>query len=237
MSGLTPPSTDTAYTTNRSVDSVSGFTPIQGLFQPDGDLTLVFLSANDVQYANVVNDVWYAAHQPSGIFQQYRESDDSSKLYTFLADHAASVLGCKSQYEVCKPQDDAQQSCSQSESSADVWNELSSTADQELFAWMWYSIPSVLYVIELLGVSSLTSRFKMETGISGPLPDDQWQQDVENWHNIALARVQGQILERAAGPTDANILNSIWQGPQNDLQKSYCKNQVRRLPALRTHIL
>lgn len=200
---------------------------MEGLFQPDGDLTLIFLSADEVEYINEVNDDWYSAHQPSGIFHQTREHGDSSKMYTYLSDEPASPLGCKSQYQFCNDQNDSQQGCSQLEAAWDVYKESKSPAAHELLYWMWsLNFPSVEYVIEALGISSLTSRFNVLASISGPLPDNQWQMDVQNWHNIALAKVQGDMVQQAVGPGDANILENQWQGPQNNFQKSFCKNQV-----------
>lgn len=63
--------------------------------------------------------------------------------------------------------------------------------------------------------------------LQGALPANQWQLDVEYWHNIALAALQGLRVDSAAGPGNSGMLKYFWNKPHNDDEKYLCRNQVR----------
>jgi hypothetical protein len=72
--------------------------PIPELLVPDGDVTILFLSANDIHFLNQVDDPWYSAHvfagkiQPSGV-------NGSVSLY--VHDDPVRTLGCIERYQFC----------------------------------------------------------------------------------------------------------------------------------------
>lgn len=216
-----------AFTRNQSLEQITGYVPIKGLYRPDSDLTMIFLSANGLQYPQMIDDDWYSAHKPSDLPLDSVSSEKRSKVSSYYADEPASVLGCNSQYQVCDLQNDPSQGCSRLHSADDVEGELKSPITKTILNWMWSpDRPSVYYVLEAIGITSLTSRFRLLEDFSGPLPDNQWHLEVENWHNIALAGVQGNVVARTAGPGDTNIFQNFWRKPETDIQRSLCKNQV-----------
>ncbi|KAL9619578.1 MAG: hypothetical protein Q9160_005854 [Pyrenula sp. 1 TL-2023] len=213
-----------ALTFNGSFSStLSNFYPINELFDGDGDVGLIFLSANDIIYPQVVNDPWYSAHQE--ITQDAAFGPNAS---TYLADEPTSVLGCKMQYQMCDLQSEK---CSQLKGLQDTNSilPLPSTKMNETMSWVWGFNPTLMDVLSTLKVSSLTSRFSLEESVGGPLPDYQWQLDVENWHNIILASFQDLAVTFARGPEDADILKYFWERPETEVQKYLCKNQASEL--------
>ena len=83
--------------------------------------------------------------------------------------------------------------------------------------------------IETQRGASLKSRYSLVSGFSGPLPDDQWQQDVEGWHHSTLAAMQGSAVDAATGPANP-AMRQFWVPPANSEQQYLCRNQVRTFP-------
>jgi len=55
--------------------------------------------------------------------------------------------------------------------------------------------------VQTLGAASLSSKSSLVTGVQGPLPDNQWQMDVEHWHAATLVAMQGSAVDAAMGPS------------------------------------
>lgn len=220
---LTQPSTKTVDAFNGSVyGNWTDFFPADDLFDGDGDVGLVFLSANDVYYSQEVNDPWYAAHQLPG---RQAEDDNGENMTTYFADEPASVMGCKMRYQACHLQS---RNCSRFGGLADMnyYFKLASGNRAQTMSWIWGAARSLTNVVLDLKASSLTSRDTVQEGSQGPLPNDQWQRDVENWHNIMLASYQDNAVEYASGPGDSGMLEFFWKRPETDDQRYLCKNQV-----------
>lgn len=79
--------------------------------------------------------------------------------------------------------------------------------------------------VETLGAGSLTARYKLVSGYQGPLPDNQWQLDVEHWHASTLAAIQGSAVDAATGPASPDM-RQYWVPPENEQQQYLCNNQV-----------
>jgi hypothetical protein len=80
-------------------------------------------------------------------------------------------------------------------------------------------------VVEQLGAKSLASQSLLANGLQLPLPLNQWQLDVTNWWNIALATRQAQFVNTAVGTTDPILKQGLWT-PINDQETRFCNNQV-----------
>lgn len=217
-----------AKTYNGSINlNSSDFSPIDELFQPleDSDLYLFFLSANSIEYANKVDDDWYAAHQPFRPFHYPIVGPEAVSAY--LADEPASALGCTSQYQICRPGATSRQDCPSWGGILDSNNPIGPKASQDrtLFNWA-ISFIDLSYVASSIGELSLTARRSLSSGIQGALPNNQWQSDVEYWYNIGLASLQS-VVDSAVGPADPEIERYFWKAPNSDVAKYLCKNQVR----------
>lgn len=207
------------YTENGSTD----FQPISELFQADGDVALIFLSANNVYYSQEIDDPWYAAHEMPG--RSLHKGSVHFKAY--FADEPASVIGCKSQYQNC---DQKLNVCSPLSSSLDMVNFANSIGGNrtQAIGWVTATARQMTDAIAGLGSSSLASRFTLNRGSQGPLPDNQWQLEVENWHNIMLASYQDSPVQSAKGPGDSGMLEYFWKRPETNDEEYFCRNQVCR---------
>lgn len=176
-----------------------------------------------------MNDDWYAAHRPIGTIRNQQPSD-SGHAFVYAADEAAAVLGCQVHYQICRPKSSPRHSCPVSGGYDDLSfpNILEDKEANGLIEWFFNSILALPDVVGSLMTSSLTSRHGLADGTQGPLPDDQWQSEVENWHNITLTSLQS-VVNSAIGPNDPGILKYFWASPKTSGQKYLCKNQVRIL--------
>jgi hypothetical protein len=154
----------------------------------------------------------------------------------FFADEPVSVLGCANQYQICYPDRKGKPSnCSRLGGKQELYWLLTSLAQSEkqLNRTKW-SIMSALTgnelggLVQTLGAASLSSKYSFVSGVQGPLPDNQWQLDVEHWHAATLVAMQGSAVDAASGPSDPKM-KSFWAPPANDEERSVCNNQVSDL--------
>lgn len=75
--------------------SFSPYLPIPELQHPAADITLVFLSANDIRFVKPSDDSLYSAHLTTSL-----EMSSSSKTSAYLRDDPVRALACVSQYQV-----------------------------------------------------------------------------------------------------------------------------------------
>lgn len=203
----------------------SEFNPIEDLRLTAGDTTLVFLSADRVRFSEKVDDDWYSAHQNGVVNATYYSLNQTVPYY--LADEPTSVLGCNLLFQVCDPSKPPEQGCSPWGGQADTeFHDVPPrTRRDKIQNWALHGtgIPDL---IEALRASSLTSRFRYLNTLQGPLPSNQWQLEVENWHNIELVGYQSALIESATGPGDSGMLKYYWKQPSNDEERYVCGNQV-----------
>ncbi|KAL9616477.1 MAG: hypothetical protein Q9160_008672 [Pyrenula sp. 1 TL-2023] len=202
------------------------FLPIKELAEGPGDTLLIFLSANGVRYVEPIDDDWYAAHQVEKGSVDYADGRSHGLIDLYLADEPASALGCKLQYQSCDLTLPVDRRCSPwgGMSSVAFFDGAPNTKMGQLMNWV-ITFDSINTIIRTLRESSLTSRFRQEDVVSGPLPADQWKAEVENWHNVVLANLQGRRIDMAAGPGDTEMLEFFWSKPNNEEQRYICKNQ------------
>ncbi|KAL9621339.1 MAG: hypothetical protein Q9160_004230 [Pyrenula sp. 1 TL-2023] len=206
----------------------SSFIPNDDLLLTDSDVIIIYMSAKDVIYTSKIDDPWYAAHHYIGSYTS-TGSGVSGPVPAYISDEPASALGCKQHYQVCGPGSSPQHDCVISGGEIDV--SYSRTDDQdEVVRWIMANHRGIGEVVETLTTSSLTSRFGLAQGTQGPLPDDQWQSEVEFWHNIGIVSLQS-ITAAAIGPDDPNIQRYFWGSPPTEATRNLCNNQKIRSPA------
>ncbi|KAL9110933.1 MAG: hypothetical protein Q9227_004548 [Pyrenula ochraceoflavens] len=226
-----------AYAQNGSMNvNESSFLPDKGFLQDpmDSDIVLMFLSANEVLYTDQVDDDWYAAHRNAGEFSA-TDPSASGEGHVYMSDEPASPLGCTVHYEGCYPSTSPQQGCPVSGGLIDVsnpWNpdEPGVSEIARVISWITSQFLDLNGVMDSLQISSLTSRHFLNQGTQVGLPDNQWQMEVEYWHDIGLASLQG-IVSAAAGPDDPGIQESFWAPPNTQETEYLCKNQKIRSSA------
>ncbi|KAL9617371.1 MAG: hypothetical protein Q9160_007819 [Pyrenula sp. 1 TL-2023] len=209
----------------------SNFKPIDELSQKmnDSDLFLVFMSANEVVFTGEVNDDLYAAHRLVGSFRQ-AELDATGSGY--LADEPVSTLGCTQKFQVCPPHSTSERECIVSGGLVDLQEPNISEQNEAYSVIPWFSnfFMDLTDIIDSLGSSALTSRNGLSGGFQGPLPDNQWQSEVEYWTNISLVSLQ-DVVSSSTGPGNSEILKNFWQPPGSSQQKYLCRNQKIRSSA------
>lgn len=235
FAGLTCSSSEVYRIYNRSAFlNDSSFRPITELTLDDSDTALVFLSANRVIYTQPVEDDWYAAHQKINdtLHGSFLGPNDIESLPIYLADEPTSVLGCKMSYQTCDPALSPEKGCTPPSGRHDIDFSITQprTRRDKILRWFWSATGfDINLVIVTLKASSLTSRFRLYNQFQGSIPVNQWQQEVENWHNITLALFQGLIVDAATGSENPEMLQYFWTPPNNTEERYLCQNQVRLL--------
>lgn len=203
--------------------------PIPELQRDDAELQIIFLSANLINYLEPVDDEWFSAHQLHRSIVRYDDSTNGS-MPTYLTDNAANPLACTHQWQFCNP---GTKKCTPLGAFVDSHKASSNIFrpgnQNETFNFWWEEIhrvdPQVLNVIGVLGIGALTARDTLASGLQGPLPSDQWQQEVLSWRDIALALIQKVGVEQATGPSSVSDKGFI----QNPSNLNMCRNQVRNI--------
>jgi hypothetical protein len=156
--------------------------PIPELLVKDGDVTVLFLSSNDVSFLNKTADPWYSAQTLQG----YTPGNSSVPLY--VHDGAVRALGCIERLQFCNPNLPANSSCAPLTGSSQafqlgpqLWQDLT---QQAYFNWSTSSIditaPGIDEIVLIIGAAVLQSRSTLITGIQSFIPDNQWELEVEN---------------------------------------------------------
>ncbi|KAL1607754.1 hypothetical protein SLS60_002690 [Paraconiothyrium brasiliense] len=218
---------------NGSLAHNRAFTPIDQLYRSDADVSVFFLSSNQVISPVAIEDPWYSAHQEIPGFHLNFTGWHNLTLGGYFGDEPAAVLGCAKQYQICYPDKGGKPSqCSRFGGKQELyWLLTSLTQNEEQLNRTRWSIMSALTGNELdgfvqtLGAASLTSRYSLVSGIQGPLPDNQWQVDVEHWHAATMVAIQGSAVDAASGPSNPDM-RKFWAAPSNDQERSVCNNQT-----------
>lgn len=222
----------------------SDFSPIPGLFDPDGDIVLVFLSSNGIEFFDITSDPWYRATVPG---DRVHTQNRSEGFVVYQSEEAASPMGCIRQYQFCNPSLSSN-NCGPLASWYDAqleaaplfgmtiedWgNEIDPSTNNTLgsrYAWLIQVLAlgqaSINNIITDLGPDALTSLKYLSSGIMGSLPTDQWRLDVRYWWATFLASLQAAVVNAAHGPTDP-ALDPYKVLPFNSHAGDMCNNQVR----------
>ncbi|KAF2634384.1 hypothetical protein P280DRAFT_554619 [Massarina eburnea CBS 473.64] len=206
----------------------SMFDPIPQLQRADADVMLFFLSSRGIMFTQEVDDPWFSAHKKGRQLRPVMDSESFKQLYD--PDEPIGVVGCAMQMQICNanltdkhceplrgmvddsyPLDKLYQT--QSQKTTLEWANL-------IFGLGFFSISGI---VEALGVSSLVARHGLGNNAQGPLPDNQWQIEVEHWVAGSLASLQGSFVEAGNGPNPA--YQQFRVAPNNTDQWKMCRNQ------------
>jgi hypothetical protein len=211
------------------IPQVSEFNPIEQLRRGDADVALVFLAAGEVAFTAPVDDPWYSAHRLLNTVSSVALSQGKQQLY--MADSSASVIGCAIQYQQCIPSLREGERCSKLGGLWETNQTISTESEWQFNMTQWigsaFAESEVQYLVAALQAGSLTSRYSNMVGMQGPLPSDQWKNDVEQWHFATLAAAQSSAVGYATGPAVNDPINQVWVTPEGEAEKYFCKNQVR----------
>jgi hypothetical protein len=171
--------------------------PIPELNRRDADLSLFFLSQNQLGYLTPVLDPWFSANGTRSVTISGRTISQPDK--------PVSVIGCAEQYRMCNPTTSTCTPWSGFSSLRDPIMKLNTpnytppqlaTASRLLLALSTGT--NVYRLVTSLGVSSLWANNLVFGSIAPGLPDTQWQTEVLGWFQTLLAKLQADVLEYAS---------------------------------------
>ena len=218
----------------------SGFDPIPELQRDDADTTIFFLSANDIAYLAPVDDPLYSAHvQAPTTLDDPAESGAQTFYYR---DQPVGVLGCTQQFQFCNPNLRGDTGCTPLSGyysifdnpniTDSLWETAAQNSSFEHFTWaigvFGFASTNIDEVVASLGISALLARNSLGVGLQGPLPNNQWELEVEHWIQASMALVQRTLLEQATGPFTQDVYPWLVK-PQNAEDEAQCQKQVSPL--------
>ena len=80
-------------------------------------------------------------------------------------------------------------------------------------------------IVRPVGASALRARYSLMSGISPPLPDNQWQLEAEHLTKAMLASLQHAFVEAADGIPESLEVFSQPPGPDRIMAREICANQ------------
>ncbi|KAF2734239.1 hypothetical protein EJ04DRAFT_466936 [Polyplosphaeria fusca] len=203
-------------------DFNSGFEPIEQLRRPDVELSLFFLSSNNIAYAEPVDDPWFAAHK------------EARTAGVYVQDEPVRVLGCASQVQYCDANTQNRRCeplrsvyANVTESISKVWTsqrqrDLVISFDRIFSATRM----GILEIVASIGAAALRARYSLQYTISGPLPPDQWQLELEYWAKGMLASLQASVVTFVNGAPIKELEPYMYMPKKNDTGLNYmCHRQ------------
>jgi hypothetical protein len=192
--------------------------PIPELLLTDADESIYIMSANSLNYLDVVDDPMYSAHILDQFTGYYRP------------DNFYQVLGCAEQYQICGS--GMVTNCTQLDSRWHVFQQLPEmdlNPAQLAIAEQFLNISTEANIFTSvfgIGSSALLARDQVFSDIlSGSLPSNQWQLEAENIFAMSLARMQSSIIEYTSKSSAVSQGESITP-PTSDQQQYLCNNQL-----------
>ncbi|KAI1319811.1 hypothetical protein F5Y16DRAFT_417673 [Xylariaceae sp. FL0255] len=225
------------------------FDPIPELVVEEGDITVVFLSGNNVVFYQPMDDGgWYQATTAYGQVDQGIYKDAT----TYRFDEAASVLGCVERYQICNSAYSGTEGCGPlsglENAIANVAPKFNLTVQDLLNSTLpssstpvgtrllWpgttfsYAPIGLHDFLSSTGAKSLQSQKILQSGTQYPLPDNQWQLDVTGWVYAVLASFQAVFVNAAEGPNESKYVDYLLR-PTDDEGGKYCNLQKIRSTA------
>ncbi|RCI12094.1 hypothetical protein L249_0884 [Ophiocordyceps polyrhachis-furcata BCC 54312] len=211
----------------------SEFEPIPQLSRADGDIMIFFLVGNGATFMRPTPDLWYRG-TASGKNVSVDHSADKLSLETYEPEEAASPLGCVQQHQFCDSSGrcgplagylDALQGAHILFNSTALGQYRPDEKPDTLFGSfrraLGQSLGTIDFMVSSFQSNSLLSQQVSSSGLRGPLPDNQWQMDVNYWWDTMLATMQASFVQLAAWTADRELEPYV-----THLNSSYiCRNQ------------
>lgn len=212
----------------------SSFLPMPQLSIQDANLYLFFLTSSAVVFTEKVNDAWYRANRTGGQIYEETLVGGQGNVTTYRQDKPGSPMACMERHQYCFPGvGDEDRRCTPLTSSADLTDPtiyLEDDAKRQEMRWMLNTSVDrmilTMHPISMLGIQVLTSRSSRDGGFQAPLPDNQWQLDVQHWHFTTMAALQARFVSYVLGPSDPR-LGPVWRLAETKAEKELCRSQVR----------
>ena len=223
------------------LEDESSVDPIPDLLLEDADLILFFLSANDITFPRQSRDPWYritARNPATDAASRNATNPTVPATQNFVQAEAASPMACAVREQYCNPNKDLLDPtrCGPFGSPTDA---IEGAIESRVFEDMpemrtvlnwairegWNSGSDMGEIVKTLGSQALGARNLLSDGV-GSLADNQWQLDVESWHQTAMLSIQESLVQSVAGPPNAGVARLYSQRPQADEEFQLCQSQV-----------
>jgi hypothetical protein len=213
----------------------NGWNPIPKLLVPDKDVTVLFLSANDIQFLNQVDDLWYSAHIVRGEMQITHISGPDVAVPMFVRDDPVRALGCIERYQFCNPNVSTNSSCTALNGIKQaVQGAPQLYQDEAQRAHLKWSVSAIKFMAagltEIFGyfrTAALQSCSTLSQGMQSALLGNQWELEVKSWFKLTMADLQRSILKQATGPTEPAVRQYLVR-PNITEERQVCANQKIR---------
>ncbi|KAI7760897.1 hypothetical protein LZL87_008109 [Fusarium oxysporum] len=173
--------------------------PIPDFSPIDADVTVHFLSQNNIGYLAPVYDLWFSANGTHNITSQ--------GVTVFGSDRNVDTMVCADQYVLCNP---SIASCTSPAGVLNLVNNLTSTtlnfsttqlstADRILYS---LAQSNTYTTVANLGTAALWANNMVTGHVSVGLPEDQWKTEVIGWFQTNLAMLQAYVVDFASNTAD-----------------------------------
>ncbi|KAK0637539.1 hypothetical protein DIS24_g10716 [Lasiodiplodia hormozganensis] len=211
--------------------------PIPELRPDDADVAFIAVIGHSVTFIEQVNDPIFSAHRPAGMKNVNPQWPDSRDM-TYFSDHTDGIMACTMQHQICDPNKPPKTGCTPLTAAASLRSALNQTLSSELQRTYAKSILSLIIdahvevvdFIQMLGITALDARNAFYGPLSNPVPDNQWEKEVELWWQGTLAALQLLVTEQVTGPSMVEA-QQLFSKPQTKEEKLRCKNQKIRSTA------
>lgn len=193
---------------------------------------LFFLSSDGISFSEPVDDPWFSAHR---VGPRMGNVMHNRTRPTYLQDEPAQVMGCTFQMQYCNPNKPDGQRCTPLagyvDDRYDIMQLYDTLEQKTMFRWavdvFQLGFFSISGIIEGMGLSAMVARQGLAANTQGPLPNNQWQNEIEHWVGGSLTSIQGSFVEMANGPQP--LYQRFRMAPTNSSQQAVCNNMVSSL--------
>jgi len=207
----------------------SDVVPLEALRVPTADLNLLFLTSSGMFFSAENTDPWFKA--TTHFTEVMLAGRNESNATAYRSDSPGSVMACLQRQQFCNLNLNGTRRCTDLAANADIGNEVmdvfpgeSSFNRAAWFNQLWTTTPTLGHVAgSPLG---LLARNGFQDGFQGPLPNYQWQLEVQNWFSIYLSSIQRAFVDAATGTGDTKLQPYV-NRPNNTEEKQFCRSQVR----------
>ncbi|RKK71041.1 hypothetical protein BFJ69_g11312 [Fusarium oxysporum] len=196
--------------------------PIPDFSPIDADVTVHFLSQNNIAYLAPVYDPWFSANGTYNITSQ--------GITVYGSDRNVDTMVCADQYVLCNP---SIASCTSPAGVLNLVNNLTSTtlnfsttqlstADRILYS---LAQSNTYTTVANLGTAALWANNMVTGHVSFGLPEDQWKTEVIGWFQTNLAMLQAYVVEFASNTADLGPFGYV-QPPKSRYEQEQCTQQL-----------
>jgi hypothetical protein len=193
------------------------------------------LAANSVSYVHRNADPFFGAQ----FGYNYTYGLDNTPAYAFIPNNYVTALGCIDQFQICNPNEVGLVGegilCTPL-GAIDALPDASLKIGLDIIQYSTVETivislraSNMYYSVTGRGSSALKAQSTVFTLAQvAPLPDNQWQIELDGWFAISLASLQQYLYEKAVGPTGITEVGGIINMPTGAPGRAICQRQMIR---------